>query len=115
MSRLSEGTPSTAGPSGALIPSTPSSAAGLPSGAMAATLHPDYAHLFASHEEWFKAASAKRQEVYRGLQAEAMDLLRALAEAESRSSGLVARIGELDALISEERNKWAAKQATGTA
>lgn len=43
-----------------------------------------------------------------------MDLLRALAEAESRSGGLVSRIGELDALISEERAKWAAKQGTTT-
>lgn len=75
----------------------------------------DYAHLFASHEEWFKAATSKRQDTYRNLQAEAMDLLRALAEAESRSSSLVSRLADLDTLIGEERSKWAGKSTSTTA
>ncbi len=75
----------------------------------ASSLHPEYAQLLASHEEWFRAASAKRQEVYRNLQGEAMDLLRALTEAENRSAILTSHMNELDALLSEERAKWAAK------
>jgi len=79
------------------------------------SLPPDYAQLFSSHEEWFRAATAKRQEAYRSLQGEAMDLLRALTESEARSLALVGRITELDRLVGEERAKWSGVSGATTA
>lgn len=75
----------------------------------------DYAQLFASHDEWFRAATTARVESYRSMQAEANDLLRGLAEAESRSTSLVARISELDNLIAEERARWNSKNVLASA
>jgi hypothetical protein len=40
-----------------------------------------------------------------------MELLRQLAEAEGRSGGLLSRIGELEALIADERTRWVQKLA----
>jgi hypothetical protein len=77
--------------------------------AIVSAANADYGALFQSHEEWFRAAGAKRQEVYRSLQGEAMDIIRALTEAEARSNSLMGRLGDLDALITEEKAKWQAK------
>lgn len=66
----------------------------------------EFTQLFSSHEAWFKAASAKRGEVYTSLRAEADEVRRALAESEARSAAVLARLGELEALVSAERQKW---------
>ena len=50
-------------------------------------------------------------QTYRGLQGDCMELLRQLAEAEGRSGGLLSRIGELEALIADERTRWVQKLA----
>jgi hypothetical protein len=67
----------------------------------------EFGQLFASHEEWFRAATAKRQEVYKHLLGEAGDIARSLQESEARSAAVVGRIAELDALISNEKARWA--------
>jgi hypothetical protein len=77
------------------------------------TLPPEYAQLFAHHEDWFRAATAKRADAYRHLQGEAMDLLRSLAESESRSRGLLSRVTELEGLIADERTKWHGQGGAG--
>jgi len=71
----------------------------------------EFGQLFASHEEWFRAASAKRHEVYRQLVGEASDIARALQESEARSAAVVGRLGELDQLLADEKARWAAKNA----
>lgn len=87
-----------------------------PAGAAAAGgLPAEYAQLFASQEEWFRAASAKRGDMYAHLQAEAFDLQRYLLEAESKASALVARTSELEALVRDERERWAAETAAAAA
>jgi len=50
-------------------------------------------------------------QTYRGLQGDCVEVLRQLAEAEGRSSGLLSRIGELEALIADERSRWTQKMA----
>jgi hypothetical protein len=67
----------------------------------------EFAALFASHEGWFKAATAKRVEVYNSLQGEAADILRALQESEAKSAAVLARISEMDNLLAEEKARWA--------
>lgn len=67
----------------------------------------DFAALFASHESWFKGATAKRAELYAALQGDAGDILRLLQESEARSAAVLSRIGELDAIVSEEKARWA--------
>lgn len=76
-----------------------------------ASLPQEYAQLFANHEEWFRAATARRADAYRHLLGDSMDLVRALAESEARSKGLLARVSELEGLIADERAKWGAAQA----
>ena len=71
----------------------------------------EFGQLFASHEEWFRAATAKRHEVYRQLVGEAGDIARALQESEARSAAVVGRLGELDQLLADEKARWAAKNA----
>lgn len=44
-----------------------------------------------------------------------VDLLRGLSEAEGRSASLLSRIGELEALISDERARWTARLAEDAA
>ena len=67
----------------------------------------EFSQLFSSHEAWFKAAAAKRQEVYAALKAEAADVLRALRESEAKSATVLARIAELDGLVAAERGRFA--------
>ena len=67
----------------------------------------EFSQLFASHEAWFKAAAAKRGEVYGALRAEADEVRRALAESEARSAAVLARLSELEALVAQERSRWA--------
>ena len=100
--------------SGGYVSSSASSA----SGASALALGPnvpsaaeEFGQLFASHEEWFRAATAKRHEVYRQLVGEAGDIARALQESEARSAAVVGRLGELDQLLADEKARWAAKNA----
>lgn len=76
-----------------------------------ASLPPEYAQLFANHEEWFRAATARRADAYRHLLGDSMDLVRALAESEARAKGLLGRVSELEGLIADERAKWGAAQA----
>lgn len=71
----------------------------------------EFGQLFASHEEWFRAATAKRKEVYGQLIGEANDIGRALQEAESRSTNVLNRIHELDRLIGDEKARWQQKLA----
>ena len=66
----------------------------------------EFGQLFASHEEWFRAASAKRSEVYRALAGEAADLLRALHDSEARSAAVLARIADMDRIIQQEKQSW---------
>ena len=66
----------------------------------------EFSQLFASHEAWFKAAMAKRQEVYATLRAEAADVLKALREGEAKSEAVLARIGELGKLVAQERSRY---------
>jgi hypothetical protein len=77
------------------------------------TLPPEYAQLVSHHEDWFRAATAKRADAYRHLQGEAMDLMRSLAESESRSRGLLSRVAELEGLIADERTKWHGQGGAG--
>lgn len=67
----------------------------------------EFTQLFSSHEAWFKAAAAKRGEVYASLRTEADEVRRALAESEARSAAVLARLGELEALVAAERARWA--------
>jgi hypothetical protein len=67
----------------------------------------EFASLFASHETWFKNATQKRADVYASLQSEAGDILRMLQDSEARSQAVIARIGELDAVISAEKERLA--------
>ena len=67
----------------------------------------EFTQLFSSHEAWIKAAAAKRGESYASLRAEAEEVRRALAESEARSAAVIARLGELEALVSQERARWA--------
>ena len=55
------------------------------------------------------APSLASPQVFRGLQADAMDIARTASEAESRSAGLVQRLSELESLIADERAKWQAR------
>ena len=66
----------------------------------------EFSQLFSSHEAWFKAAAAKRQEVYAALKAEAADVLRALRESEAKSASVLSRIAELDGLVAAERQRF---------
>jgi DNA-binding phage protein len=65
----------------------------------------EFSQLFASHEAWFKAATAKRQEVYASLRAEAADVLKALRESEAKSSAVLSRIHEIGNLVAQERGR----------
>lgn len=65
----------------------------------------EFSQLFASHEAWFKAATAKRQEVYASLRAEAADVLKALRESEAKSAAVLSRIHEIGSLVAQERGR----------
>lgn len=54
-------------------------------------------------------------QTYRALQGDCVELLRTLAEGEGRSAGLLGRIGELEALIADERSRWSQKLAEDAA
>jgi len=69
----------------------------------------EFSQLFSSHEEWFRAATAKRQDVYKQLMSEASDIARSLQESETRSTAVVSRINELDSLIADEKRRWTEK------
>jgi hypothetical protein len=71
----------------------------------------EFSQLFSSHEEWFRAATAKRQDVYKQLMSEASDIARSLQESEARSTAVVSRINELDSLIADEKRRWTEKLA----
>lgn len=66
----------------------------------------NFSHLFASHEQWFSQATAKRQESFTGLQHALDDLCRKMSECEERNNSIVSQLSELDNLLSEERSKW---------
>lgn len=68
----------------------------------------EFGALFASHEEWFRAATKKRAEVYQSLHTETADLLRAVQEGENRSTAVMNRIAELDSLLAKEKASWQA-------
>ena len=48
-------------------------------------------------------------QAYRSLQAEAMDIVRSVADAEGRAAGALQRLSELESIIADERAKWAAR------
>jgi hypothetical protein len=75
----------------------------------------EFGQLFASHEEWFRAATAKRKEVYGQLLAEAGDIARALSETEARSLAVLGRVHELEKVINEEKGRWTQKLAEDSA
>lgn len=66
----------------------------------------DFSSLFASHEEWFKKATARRAQTFAGLQEAISDLCGSMQSCETRNNGIVQQISELDAIIDEERLKW---------
>lgn len=78
--------------------------------AAVASVEAEFAQLFASHEEWFRAASAKRADTYKSLLAESSDVLRSVQESLSRSNTALERIQGLERLIADEKGKWS-KQA----
>jgi hypothetical protein len=79
----------------------------VPTGSAAgAAVEQEFAQLFASHEEWFRAASAKRGDTYRSLLAEAGDVLRAVQESEARSAAALERLSTLEKMVSDEKAKW---------
>lgn len=69
----------------------------------------EFSQLFSSHEEWFRAATTKRQDVYKQLVSEASDIARSLQESEVRSSAVVSRMSELESLIQDEKRRWSEK------
>jgi hypothetical protein len=69
----------------------------------------EFSQLFSSHEEWFRAATTKRQDVYKQLVSEASDIARSLQESEVRSSAVVSRMTELESLIQDEKRRWSEK------
>jgi len=73
------------------------------------TVAEEFSQLFSSHEEWFRAATAKRQDVYKQLVSEASDIARSLQESEARSAAVVSRMTELEALIQDEKRRWSEK------
>lgn len=81
------------------------------SSAVTASVEAEFAQLFASHEEWFRAASAKRAEAYKGLLAEASDVLRSVREAESKSTSALDRLHALEKLLGDEKARWGATLA----
>lgn len=50
---------------------------------------------------------ARRGETYRGLQATVTDLSRRLIDCDARNVSIVKRVAELEAIIEDERAKWA--------
>jgi len=75
----------------------------------------EFGQLFASHEEWFKAATNKRKEIYNQLLNEATDISRALQEAESKSLNVLNRVHELEKVIQDEKTRWQQKLAEDNA
>lgn len=71
----------------------------------------EFGQLFASHEEWFKAATQKRKEIYGQLLNEATDISRALQEAEAKSLNVLNRVHELEKVIQDEKTRWQQKLA----
>lgn len=69
----------------------------------------DFSQLFATHEEWFRQATARRADTFSGLQSAVGDLCKTMTACESRNNAIVQQIGELDAIIDEERLKWQAR------
>lgn len=86
---------------GALVPSRAD-----PSSQLEAMHSDEFAHLFESHDEWFKQAMQKRSATYRQLQSSVAELGQRLSDGERKAGGLVGRIGELEGIIEEERARW---------